>query len=132
MKKASQKVYIVDNGFVTSRAFNLSENLGRLLENEVFIELLRRGYDTETSLFYYRSRNDKETDFVVRNDSHVEQLIQVCYDISNIKTKKLEINSIIECADELHCKNLTIITNAEEATINEKGYSIKVIPFSKF
>lgn len=53
MKKAPQKVYVVDNGFVTAKAFNLSENLGRLLENQVFIELIRRGYDTEKSIFYY-------------------------------------------------------------------------------
>ena len=46
MKKAPQKVYVVDNGFVAAKAFNLSENLGRLLENQVFIELLRQGYDT--------------------------------------------------------------------------------------
>ena len=35
MKKAPNKVYVVDNGFVQSTAFNLSENLGRLLENQV-------------------------------------------------------------------------------------------------
>ena len=29
MKKAATKVYVIDNGFVTSRAFNISENLGR-------------------------------------------------------------------------------------------------------
>lgn len=44
MSKAPKKVYVVDNGFVQSSAFNLSENLGRLLENQVFVELLCRGY----------------------------------------------------------------------------------------
>ena len=51
MKKAPRKVYVVDNGFVVSKAFNLSENLGKLLENQVFVELLHRGYDTEKTLF---------------------------------------------------------------------------------
>lgn len=86
MKKAPQKVYVVDNGFVEAKAFSVSENLGRLLENQAFIELVRRGYDTEKSLFYYRSRNDKETDFVTRQGSHVDSLIQVCYDMSSEKT----------------------------------------------
>lgn len=63
MKKAPRKVYVVDNGFVASKAFSLSDNLGRLLENQVFIELIRRGYDVEKTMFYYRSRNDKEVDF---------------------------------------------------------------------
>lgn len=62
MKKSAQKIYVIDNGFVTAKAFNLSENMGRLLENYIFIELLRRGYNTEKTLFYYKSRNDKETD----------------------------------------------------------------------
>ena len=73
MKKAPSKVYVVDNGFVQSTAFNLSENLGRLLENQVFVELLRRGYIPGKTLFYYRTRNDKEIDFVTRKGSKVEQ-----------------------------------------------------------
>jgi len=56
MNKAPRKVYIVDNGFVAAKAFSLSENLGRLLENQVFIELIRRGYDIEKTMFYYHSR----------------------------------------------------------------------------
>lgn len=132
MQKAPQKVYVVDNGFVQSSAFNLSENLGRLLENQVFVELLRRGYDVKTSLFYYRSRNDKEVDFVMRKGTVVEQLIQVCYDLSSSKTIKREVDSLIECADELHCKHLLIITMNEEKTIEKDGFIIQAIPISKF
>ena len=131
MKKAPQKVYVVDNGFVTSRAFNLSENLGRLLENQVFIELLRKGYDTENTLFYYRSRNDKETDFVLRRGTKVERLIQVCYDLSNEKTLKREVSSLIECAGELHCNDLTIVTFDDERTIQQGDCTIHVIPINK-
>lgn len=128
MKKAPQKVYLVDNGFVAAKAFSLSENLGRLLENQVFVELLRRGYDTEKSLFYYRSRNDKETDFVTRNGNRIESLIQVCYDLSSPKTEKREVDSLIECAGELKCDNLYIITWDEERTIEKDGYVIQVVP----
>lgn len=132
MKKAPRKVYVVDNGFVSSKAFNLSENLGKLLENQVFIELLHRGYDAEKSLFYYHSRNDKETDFVVREGSKVTGLIQVCYDMSKEKTEKREVDSLVECAQELNCDNLTIVTWNEERLIDKKGYTIKVVPVEKF
>lgn len=132
MKKAPQKVYVVDNGFVLASAFNLSENLGRLLENQVFIELLHRGYDVEKTLFYYRSRNDKEVDFVTRKGAKVDQLIQVCYDMSSFKTAKREIDSLIECASELQCKNLWIITLNEEKLIEQDGYTIQVVPITKF
>ena len=132
MKKAPRKVYVVDNGFVASKAFNLSENLGKLLENQVFVELLHRGYNTEKTLFYYHSRNDKETDFVLREGNKVKELIQVCYDMSKEKTIKREVDSIVECAGELGCDNLTIVTWNEERTIEKKGYTIKVVPVGKF
>lgn len=132
MKKAATKVYVIDNGFVTSKAFNISENLGRLLENEVFVELLRQGFQVETSLFYYRSRNDREVDFVTRNGAQIHQLIQVCYDMTSPKTEKREVTSLMECAEELKCNNLIIITNNDEREINKDGYNIKVVPFAKF
>ena len=132
MKKASRKVYVVDNGFVASKAFSLSDNLGRLLENQVFIELVRRGYDVERTMFYYRSRNDKEVDFVLRKGAHIERLVQVCYDMSNPKTEKREVDSIVECAGELKCTNLVIVTNNDKRTIEKDGYKIDVVPISEF
>ncbi|MCI6429004.1 MAG: ATP-binding protein [Rikenellaceae bacterium] len=132
MKKAPRKVYVVDNGFVASKAFSMSDNLGRLLENQVFIELVRRGYDVERTMFYYRSRNDKEVDFVLRKGAHIERLVQVCYDMRNPKTEKREVDSIVECAGELKCDNLVIVTNNDKRTIEKDGYKIDVIPISEF
>lgn len=131
MKKAAQKVYVVDNGFVTSRAFNISENIGRLLENQTFTELLRRGYNTDRTLFYYRSRNDKEIDFVIRDDFRIKQLIQVSYTLTNAKTEKREVDALVEAAGELHCSDLVIVTANEEREIEKNGYIIKVIPIYK-
>lgn len=132
MKKAPSKVYVVDNGFVQSTAFNLSENLGRLLENQVFVELLRRGYIPGKTLFYYRTRNDKEIDFVTRKGSKVEQFIQVCYDMSSEKTRKRELDALVEAAEELHCDNLLVITNSQEEKIEWKNKTFEVITYNKF
>lgn len=132
MKKAPRKVYVVDNGFVTARAFNLGDNLGRLLENQVFIELLHRGYSTEKTLFYYRSRNDKESDFVLREGNRIKRLVQVCYDLSKSKTEKREVDSLVECAGELGCNDLTIVTWNEERVIEKDGYTVKVVPVRFF
>ena len=131
MNKAPRKVYVVDNGFVVSKAFSLSDNLGRLLENQVFVELLRRGYSVEKTMFYYRSRNDKEVDFVLRKGTHIERLIQVCYDMSSHKTEKREVDSIIECAEELKCNNLVIVTYNDRRIIEKGGYKIDVVPISE-
>jgi len=132
MKKAPRKVYVVDNGFVAAKAFSLSDNLGRLLENQVFVELIRRGYDTDKTMFYYRSRNDKEVDFVLRKGTHIDCLVQVCYDMSSPKTEKREVDSLTECAEELNCSKLVIVTNNDERTIEKDSYRIDVVPVSKW
>lgn len=132
MNKAPKKVYVVDNGFVQSTAFNLSENLGRLLENLVFVELLRRGYIPGQTLFYYRTRNDKEIDFVTRKGAKVEQLIQVCYDMTSEKTRKRELDALVGAAEELHCDNLLVITNSQEEKIEGKETAILVKSIQNF
>ena len=132
MNKAPKKVYVVDNGFVQSTAFNLSENLGRLLENQVFVELLRRGYIPGQTLFYYRTRNDKEIDFVTRKSAKVEQLIQVCYDMTSERTRKRELAALVEAAEELRCDNLLVITNSQEEQIEWKDRLISIINVPKF
>ena len=132
MKKAPRKVYVVDNGFVAAKAFSLSDNLGRLLENQVFVELIRNGYDTDKTMFYYHSRNDKEVDFVLRKGTHIDCLVQVCYDMSSSKTEKREVDGLTECAKELKCSNLVIVTNNEERTIEKDGFRINVVPVAKW
>lgn len=132
MSKAPKKVYVVDNGFVQSTAFNLSENLGRLLENQVFVELLRRGYIPGNTLFYYRTRNDKEIDFVTRKGTKVEQLIQVCYDMASEKTRKRELDALVEAADELHCNDLLVVTNDQQGAFNWKGKVIAMVPSYRY
>lgn len=132
MSKAPKKVYVVDNGFVQSTAFNLSENLGRLLENQVFVELLRRGYIPGQTLFYYRTRNDKEIDFVTRKGAKVEQLIQVCYDMTSERTRKRELDALVEAAEELHCDNLLVITNSQEGTVEWKYTNTVITRINQF
>ncbi len=128
MNKADRKCYVVDNGYILARAFELSSNLGRLLENMVFLELLKKGYNLKMhELFYYRSRNDKEVDFVCRKGVTIQQLIQVCYDMSSPKTRKREMDSLIECAGELKAGKLLIITWGQDEIFEKDGYTIEVI-----
>ena len=83
-------------------------------------------------MFYYKSRNDKEVDFVLRKGAHIERLVQVCYDMSNPKTERREVASLVECAGELSCGNLTIVTMNENRTIEKDGYVIDVVPIAEF
>jgi len=131
-QKAAQKMYIIDNGFVKARSFELSPNYGRLLENLVFVELLRRAYKPELDLFYYRTRNDREIDFVLRKGHQIEQLIQVCYDMNQPKTLKRELNALVEASMELNCQNLLLLTWDKEEQISMNELTIHLIPTYKW
>ena len=132
MKKAPRKVYVVDNGLIYTRSFELSSNNGRQLENMVFIELLRRGYDLKKSLFYYRTSNDKEVDFVIRDGRKVTSLIQVSYDISKTKTRERELDALVKASEELKCDNLMLITWNHDGSVEYKGKSIRIISMDKW
>ncbi len=132
MKKAPRKVYVVDNGLIYTRSFELSSNNGRQLENMVFIELLRRGYDLKKSLFYYRTSNDKEVDFVIRDGRKVTSLIQVSYDISKTKTRERELDALVKASKELKCDNLMLMTWNHDGSVEYKGKSIRIISMDKW
>ena len=52
--------------------------------------------------------------------------------MSNPKTEKREVDSIVECAGELICDKLVIVTNNDKRTIEKDGYKIDVVPISEF
>lgn len=131
-QKTAQKIYIIDTGFVQARSFELSPNYGRLLENLVFVELVRRNYKPQLDLFYYRTRNDREIDFLLRKGHKIEQLIQVCYDISSPKTLKRELDALIEAATELQCESLQLITWDKEEQIEINRLTVQLTPAYKW
>ena len=132
MKKAPRKVYVIDNGFIYTRSFELSSNNGRQLENMVFIELLRRGYDLKKSLFHYRTSNDKEVDFVIRDGRKVTSLIQVSYDISKAKTREREFDALVKASEELKCDNLLLITWNQNGEEEYKGKMINILSVNEW
>ena len=131
-QKSPKKSYVIDNGFIKARSFELSPNHGRLLENMIFIELLRRNYQPGLDLFYYRTRNNREIDFLCRSGHITEQLIQVCYDISGSKTLKRETDALVEAGSELKCSELLLITWDKEEVVLHKGTYIQLLPAWKW
>jgi predicted AAA+ superfamily ATPase len=75
----SKKVYTIDNAFMHRIGLSFSENKGRALENIVYIELKRRGYD----VFYHSGKN--ECDFIICEGLKVIQAIQVVYHFKQIE-----------------------------------------------
>ena len=126
--KAPRKIYLVDNGFIEAKAFQFSPDTGRLMENLAFVEFIRRGYVPNLDLFYYKTRNNREVDFVVRRENRIEDLVQVSHASADQKTREREIKALREASEELDCRNLTIITWDKEGEEKVKDKVIRFLP----
>lgn len=129
--KTAKKIYLVDNGFILAKSFQFSSNMGKLMENLVFVELLKRGNRPNETIFYYKTRNQKEVDFVLKKGMKIDSLIQVCCQLDS-ETENRETKSLIEASEELRCNNLRIITWDREAEKTIKNIKIKFIPLWKW
>ncbi len=127
-----RKVYIIDNGFISSISTRFSKDMGRLYENMVAVELLRRGARNNFEVFYWKDQRGKEVDFVIIKDLKVEQLIQVSYDVSDYDTKKREVAALIKASEMLNCDKLMIINSSYDGVEEIKGKKIVFIPLWKW
>lgn len=126
--QSPKKTYIVDNGLVTAKAVQHSPDTGKLMENLVFTELVKRGNQTSHELFYYKTRNDREIDFVIKNGYQVVELMQVCYDITNPDVEQRETKALFEAGNELKVKKLTVLTWDEKREVEKNGMTIQLRP----
>jgi len=127
-KKSEQslpKVYFIDNGLLT---LNRIDDKGRLLENLIFVELMRR----EKEIAYYQNASSEEVDFVIKEGKKVKQLIQVCYDLSDFMTLERETRVLIKASKEFKCNNLLLINMHEEKEQTINGKKIVFMPVRKW
>jgi len=129
---APKKIYLSDNGLINARAFQVSGNAGKLLENVCFCEMLRRGYVCNESIFYYKTEKGLEVDFALKNGPKVNSLVQVCRGFENGETKDRELKALMQASEELNCDDLLVITRDTEEEIKIKNKEIKVMPVLKF
>lgn len=119
-----KKVYAICNAFIDKVGFHLSNNFGVLLENIVFLELQRR----MKHIFYYKTQNDLEVDFLVYNKSDEAQLIQVTWSIVDAKTRNRELTALEKAMEETKLKHGLILTESETEIITVKSGTIHVLP----
>lgn len=121
---APKKVYAICNAFIDKIGFHLSDNKGVLLENAVFLELKRRF----KNIFYYKTQNDLEVDFLVYNHPKNAKLVQVTWSLISSKTRSREINALFKAMEETQLKEAFIFTESETETITKDNLTIHVIP----
>jgi hypothetical protein len=126
--KSPRKVYAVDNGFISAKAIQHSPDKGKLMENLVFIELVKRGVKPNRDLFYYKTRNDREVDFVLKKGTEVTEPVQVCYEAINSDVEQRETKALLEASHELKVKKMTVLTWDEKREIKKDGSVIHLRP----
>ena len=127
-----KQVYIVDSGFMTAKAIQHSPDKGKLMENMVFMELVKKGYEPNRDLFYYKTTKGREVDFALQRGTEIVELLQVCYQSLDTDVEQRETKSLLEASQELSVKNLTILTWDEEREITKDGVTIQVRPLWKW
>lgn len=128
-----RKIYCVDNGIVNLIGFKFSEDRGRIYENTVAVELLRRFFSKPSlKIFYWKDSRGREVDFVVKEGLKVKQLIQVCSKVESKETKNRETKALFKASQDLKCDDLLVITSDYETKEKIEDKEIKFIPLWKW
>ncbi len=123
-----KKAYCVDHAMITSVSSGILLNSGHLLENLVYTALRR----VFPEIFYYKTADGREVDFIVRSGSRSPILTQVCASLADPLTRKREVAALSESMTELCVKTAIIVTRAEDERIATNAGIIHVVPIWRF
>ncbi len=118
-----KKAYTIDPGFAHRIGFNFSENKRRILENIVYLELLRRGKE----VFYHSVKN--ECDFLIKKGLKITEAIQVSYKIE-MSNEQREYAGLQEAMKMYDLKKGLLLTYDTEYITTPDN--IKVMPVWKW
>jgi hypothetical protein len=115
-----KKVYTIDPAFAHRLGSHFSENKGRILENIVFIELLRRGKE----VYYHAGKY--ECDFLVREGLDITCAIQVVYQLDETNQER-EYRGLQEAIQTYHIKRGLLITNHADGSFKMEVEGVEQI-----
>lgn len=125
--RSPRKVYCIDTGMISSLGTSLSPNIGRKIENVVFLNERRKG-----SKINYFSDVKSEVDFVITDDKNRITLIQAAYNISDSETYRRETDALLNSAKHLNPQKILLINEDKEDVVNINGVEINIIPLWKY
>jgi len=119
-----RKFYTIDTGLANRVSFQVGSRQGQNIETIVFVELRRRGKE----IFYFKTKNDKEIDFLVKEGQTIKELIQVSYSMVDEQTRKRELTALKYASDELTgTQRCLVLTTDPSETIEWQGQTIEII-----
>ena len=120
------KPYFVDNGLL--KVLGVSDR-GKLLENLVFTELLKRGFEPNEDVFFYVTGRGREVDFIIPD----EELIQVSWEFHSENMER-ELLALVEASSETETEKLTVVTweRYPEEELEVGGRVVRVVPIEKW
>lgn len=102
----SRKAYVIDNGVANRIGINFSKNTGRLMENAVFVELMRR----KKEIYYFKGKN--ECDFLITENLKPSLAIQVTYELTETSFDR-ETAGLLEAMETYNIPKGLLITFEE-------------------
>jgi len=120
-----KKVYAMDMGLYTENSISTSDNMGRRLENLIFLHL-RRKYK---HIFYYKDKG--ECDFIAMEKSAVKEAIQVCLTVNDENFDR-EYNGLLGAMQNLGLKEGCIVTLNQSDMFEKDDMIIKMVPVCDF
>jgi hypothetical protein len=126
-----KKIYLCDTGL--TKVVRFSEDIGKLMENCVFLELLRlTNKKPLLEIYYWKNHQQAEVDFVLKEGTKIEQLIQVTYASGKDEIEEREVKSLLKASKEIKCKDLSVITWNYEDAVKINNRIVKFIPLWKW
>ena len=115
--KTLEKYYVADTGLRDILITSQETDIGHILENVVYLELLRRGYKVCVG----KVIDEKEIDFVAESSKEIIYY-QVCSNIKNVDILKRELSALSKIKDNFPKYLIT-----QDATLEKTYNGIKQI-----
>ncbi len=117
-----KKAYSVDPALASANSLSLSKDLGRKLENYVFLHLRRSFKEIQ-----YFQNKDSECDFVIKWNEEIIGAVQVCWEL-NADNLQREIKGLKAAMEETQAPKGVLLTWNQEDRLD----GITVIPVWKW
>lgn len=114
------KIYCIDHAY--KYEMSMGEDAGRILENIVFVHLMRKGI----KLNYFNEK--REVDFYVEK----EMLINVALEMDDAETRKRELSGLLMAMKYFDLNEGQILTRDHSETIKDGVNTIYIRPVTEF